>query len=60
MYNNLDSIKNNPQVDRSFYNQKIQEYNYYAKKVNDAVLALKIMIDAYNSQISKYNACIGS
>jgi hypothetical protein len=23
-------------------------------------LALKIMIDAYNSQISKYNACIGS
>ena len=58
MYENLDTIKNNPNVDSSYYNQKIQEYNYYAKKINDAVLALKGMIDIYNTGVSSYNSCI--
>jgi uncharacterized protein YkwD len=58
MYADLTAIKNNPQIDRAFYNQKIQEYNYYAKKVNDAVLALKGIIDAYNQEVAKFNDCI--
>ena len=56
--NNLNSIKNVPQVDISYYNQKIQEYNYLAKKVNDSVLALKGIIDLYNTEVSEYNECI--
>ena len=60
LYNNINAIKNNAGLDQSYYNQKIQEYNYSAKKVNDAVVALKILIDSYNLQVSKYNACIGS
>ena len=60
MYNNLSTIKLNPQTDVSYYNQKIQEYNYFAKKVNNAVLALKGMVDSYNIEVGKYNTCIGS
>jgi uncharacterized protein YkwD len=60
LFDNLNTMKNSPGLDASYYNQKIQEYNYYAKKVNDVVLALKIMIDAYNVQVGKYNVCIGS
>jgi hypothetical protein len=60
LFDNLNTMKNSPGLDAGYYNQKIQEYNYYAKKVNDVVLALKIMIDAYNVQVGKYNVCIGS
>ncbi len=60
MYDNLITIKNSPNLDRGYYNQKIQEYNYYAKKVNDAVLALKNLVDNYNAAVAKYNSCISS
>jgi uncharacterized protein YkwD len=60
MYDNLNTIKNDPHLDKAYYNQKTQEYNYYAKQINDAVLVLKNMVDLYNSQVSKYNACIGA
>ena len=60
IYDNINAIKNNTGLDKSYYNQKIQEYNYSAKKVNDAVAALKLLIDSYNLQVSKYNICIGS
>ena len=60
LYNNINTIKNKAGVDQAYYNQKIQEYNYSAKRVNDAVVALKSLIDSYNLQVSKYNACIGS
>jgi len=60
VFNNLSALKKSPGVDQSYYNQKIQEYNFSAKKVNDAVAALKSLIDSYNLQISKYNICIGS
>jgi uncharacterized protein YkwD len=60
IYNNINAIKNNAGLDRSYYNQKIQEYNYSAKKVNEAVAALKSLIDSYNLQVSKYNTCTGS
>ena len=59
MYNNLVSLKNNPATDSSYYNQKTQEYNTYAKTVNDAVLALKGIVDAYNLSVSRYNTCVG-
>ena len=60
MYNNLHTIKNSANLDQSYYSQKVQEYNYYAKKTNDAISALKILIDAYNVQVAKYNACLNS
>ena len=60
MFNNLNTLKNSPNLDLSYYYQKIQEYNYFAKKVNDAVSALKGMIDSYNLEVSKYNSCVGS
>ena len=58
LFNNLNTMKNTPGLDKTYYNQKIQEYNYSAKKVNDAVIALKQLIDSYNIQVSKYNSCI--
>jgi uncharacterized protein YkwD len=58
MYNNLNAIKNTPGVDLSYYNQKVQEYNYFNKKINDSVLAVKNMIDLYNIEVSNYNLCI--
>lgn len=58
MYNNLDAMKNNPDINQSYYSQKIQEYNYFAKKVNDAVAALKNIIDIYNVEVAEYNSCI--
>jgi uncharacterized protein YkwD len=60
MYRDLNEMAQTPGVDRSYYSQKISEYNYYAKKVNDAIVALKVMIDSYNIAVSKYNNCIGS
>lgn len=57
-FNNLNAIKNSPGLDISYYNQKIAEYNYFAKKINDAILALKNMIDDYNISVNKYNSCI--
>ncbi len=60
MYDNLAAMKDNPAVDRSYYNQKIQEYNYFAIKVNTAIAALKIMIDDYNADVARFNACLGS
>lgn len=58
LYNNLNEIKNDPQIDRSYYSQKVSEYNYFAKKINDAVLALKNLTDFYNIQVNSYNNCI--
>jgi len=58
LFNNLSTIKDNPQIDRSYYLQKVSEYNYFAKKINDAVLALKNMTDFYNIEVNNYNACI--
>lgn len=58
MFTNLNNIKNNPSLDKSYYNQKVSEYNYYAKKVNDAVASLKVMVDGYNSEVARYNTCI--
>jgi uncharacterized protein YkwD len=58
MYDDLNSVKNSLNIDQSYYNQKVQEYNYFAKQINDAVLGLKNMIDLYNSQVSQYNSCI--
>jgi uncharacterized protein YkwD len=60
MFETLTSIKNNPEIDRSYYNQKIYEYNYYAKTVNDAIIVLKGMIDSYNAEVNNYNACINN
>lgn len=58
MFDNLNEVKNKTNIDWSYYNQKVAEYNYYAKKVNDAILALKNMIDIYNIEVTKYNICI--
>lgn len=58
MYETLDNLKNNPTVDKSYYNQKIQEYNYFAKNINEAVINLKNLVDQYNLQVSQYNSCI--
>lgn len=58
MFNNLTEIKNSPDLDWSYYNQKVAEYNYYAKKVNDSILALKNLIDFYNTDVAEYNTCI--
>jgi uncharacterized protein YkwD len=60
MYNNLEVMKNSPELDRAYYNQKIQEYNYFAKKVNDAINGLKEMTDSYNGGVVQYNLCISS
>ncbi len=60
MYDDLNTMKNSPNLDRGYYSQKIQEYNYFARKVNDAIVALKEMIDIYNLEVEEYNSCIGS
>jgi len=60
MYDNLTAIKNSPNLDRGYYNQKIQEYNYFAKKVNDAVVNLKNLVETYNAAVARYNSCISS
>jgi uncharacterized protein YkwD len=58
MFSNLEKIKNDYSLDRSYYTQKVQEYNYFAKKVNDAVVALKGLVDIYNTGVNSYNSCI--
>jgi hypothetical protein len=60
MYNNLEAIKNSLNLDQSYYNQKIQEYNYFAKKINEAIIGLKEMTDFYNVGVNQYNLCIKS
>ena len=60
MYNDLTAIKNSPNLDISYYDEKIQEYNYYAKQVNGAVAALKTLVNYYNQGVNQYNACISS
>lgn len=58
MYDNLIAIKNIPGVDQSYYNQKIQEYNYFAKQINDAVSALTSVTNVYNAEVAEYNSCV--
>jgi uncharacterized protein YkwD len=58
MFNNLTDMKNKSNIDWSYYNQKVSEYNYYAKKVNGSILTLKNLIDMYNTDVAKYNMCI--
>jgi uncharacterized protein YkwD len=58
MYDELTKMKSDPAVDKSYYNQKVQEYNYFAKNINEAVLILKSTIDSYNIQVNQYNLCI--
>jgi uncharacterized protein YkwD len=58
MFNNLTEMKTKPNIDWSYYNQKVSEYNYYAKQVNDSILALKNLIDLYNADVAEYNMCI--
>jgi uncharacterized protein YkwD len=58
MYQNLTLIKNNPELNQAYYLQKVQEYNYFAKKVNDAVAAMKLLVDSYNQEVARYNLCI--
>ena len=58
LYNNLNNMKNEVGLDKAYYLQKIQEYNYFAKKVNDAVTNLKVIVDSYNIAVAKYNSCI--
>jgi len=60
MFNNLNTIKNSPGIDLSYYNQKVQEYNYYAKKVNDAISIIKDMINNYNNEVLLYNKCLNN
>jgi uncharacterized protein YkwD len=58
IYQILVSLKDNPDLDRSYYDQKVQEYNYFAKNVNKAIAALKKMSEAYILQTNQYNSCI--
>lgn len=58
LYSNLTAIKNSPDINISYYNQKIQEYNTVAKTVNENVFTLKTVVDFYNKQVSVYNSCI--
>lgn len=58
MYDSLEGIKNASGLDLSYYNQKVQEYNYFAKKINETVSALKVLVDSYNAQVAQYNSCI--
>lgn len=60
VYNSLNIIKTSPNIDGAYYSQKIQEYNYLARKVNEAVAGLKIIIDSYNIDVAKYNSCLKS
>ncbi len=59
-YNELNVMKVNPLTDKALYTKKAQEYNYFAKTVNDASAALKGIIDFYNIEVNKYNSCINS
>lgn len=60
MLNSLNALKNTPGLNQSYYKQKTQEYNNYAKQINDAVNVLKTIIDSYNLQVNKYNSCVTS
>lgn len=58
MYSNISNLKNNPQVDVPYYNQKVQEYNYFIKKINDSVVLVREMINRFNLEVGKYNSCL--
>jgi len=58
MFDNLESFKNTAGADQISLNQKIQEYNSFAKQINDSVFNLKVIIDSYNIEVSKYNLCV--
>ena len=58
MYNNLIALKDIPEIDRAYYNQKLQEYNYYVKSINETISFVRGLIDLYNVEINKYNTCI--
>lgn len=58
MYNYLNNIKNKSQIDQAYYKQKVQEYNYFAQKINASIPAIQKMIEEYNIEVTKYNTCI--
>ena len=60
LYGNLETMKSDPALNQASYNQKIQEYNYFAKQINDAVAALNKVIDVYKVQVAEYNSCINN
>lgn len=60
MYSNLNLLKTSQNLDKAYYYQKVQEYNYFAKKTNDAIAALQGMINLYNLSVDHYNACVGA
>ena len=58
MRNNLNIMNNDLLIDGAYYNQKIQEYNLFAERVNNAIEALKQIVSDYNLEVSEYNLCI--
>ena len=58
MYTSLIQIKSESELDLAYYNQKIQEYNYYAKNINTAIMNLKRVTSEFNQQVAIYNNCI--
>ncbi len=57
---NLAIITSTSGFDVAIYRQKVAEYNLLARRVNDAVAALKSLIDIYNAQVAGYNVCIAN
>jgi len=60
MFVNLTTIRNNPELDLSYYDQKIQEYNYMVRKINEAVAIMQNLINSYNIEVRNYNDCINN
>ena len=58
LYKNIEMMKDDLQIDPAYYNSKIKEYNSLAKKVNDAIDALRSIITDYNAEVREYNLCI--
>ena len=54
----LNQVKAAANVDWSYFNQKVIEYNYFAKQINESVAALKVLIEKYNSEVKIFNSCI--
>ena len=42
------------------YNNKVSEYNLFAKLANNLSAEIKILTETYNSQVNTYNACVNN
>lgn len=56
----LQAMRRDRRQNRDEYNQKVEEYNALAREINTKNSYARDLINEYNSQVRKFNACLDS